>query len=79
MKPKVLFYDINIVYLVTSRKVQLLQAAGRVRSMMTFKEVRVKLFGGWLRMWKDLEGDKIHVVLLIFLYCLQGIPIGKFC
>ena len=47
--------------------------------MMTFKEVRVKLFGGWLRMWKDLEGDKIHVVLLIFLYCLQGIPIGNFC
>ena len=63
----------------TSRKVQLLQAAGPVRSMMTFKEVTVKLFGGWLRMWKDLEGDKIHVVLLIFLYCLQGIPIGKFC
>ena len=28
------------------------------------------------QMWKDLEGDKIHVLILFFLYCLQGIPLG---
>ena len=27
-------------------------------------------------MWKDLEGDKLHVVVLLFLYILQGIPMG---
>jgi len=27
-------------------------------------------------MWKDLEGDRLHVVILFFLYCLQGIPLG---
>merc|ERR1712165_368620 len=27
-------------------------------------------------MWKDLEGDKIHVLVLFFLYILQGIPLG---
>ena len=27
-------------------------------------------------MWNDLQGDKIHVCILLFLYCLQGIPIG---
>ena len=28
------------------------------------------------QMWKDLEGDKLHVLILFFLYCLQGIPLG---
>ena len=27
-------------------------------------------------MLKDLEGDKEHVCILLFLYCLQGIPLG---
>ena len=27
-------------------------------------------------MWKQLSGDKLHVLVLFFLYCLQGIPIG---
>ena len=27
-------------------------------------------------MLKDLEGDKLHVCILLFLYCLQGIPLG---
>ena len=27
-------------------------------------------------MWKALDGDKLHVVILFFLYCLQGIPLG---
>ena len=27
-------------------------------------------------MLRDLEGDKLHVVILFFLYCLQGIPLG---
>ena len=27
-------------------------------------------------LWKDLEGDKVHVCILFFLYCLQGIPVG---
>ena len=27
-------------------------------------------------MWKQLSGDKLHVVVLFFLYCLQGIPLG---
>jgi len=26
--------------------------------------------------WKDLEGDKMHVLVLFFLYILQGIPLG---
>ena len=35
-----------------------------------------KMFAGWLKMWKDLQGDRLHVVILFFLYCLQGIPLG---
>ena len=31
---------------------------------------------GCSQMWKDLEGDKIHVLVLFFLYILQGIPLG---
>ena len=27
-------------------------------------------------MLRDLEGDKLHVLILFFLYCLQGIPLG---
>ena len=27
-------------------------------------------------MLQNLEGDKLHVVILLFLYCLQGIPLG---
>ena len=27
-------------------------------------------------MWKDLDGDKLHVLVLFFLYILQGIPLG---
>ena len=27
-------------------------------------------------MLKDLDGDKLHVVVLFFLYLLQGIPLG---
>ena len=27
-------------------------------------------------MLKDLDGDKLHVLILFFLYCLQGIPLG---
>ena len=27
-------------------------------------------------MLKNLEGDKLHVCILLFLYCLQGIPLG---
>jgi len=27
-------------------------------------------------LWKDLEGDKFHVLVLFFLYVLQGIPLG---
>jgi len=27
-------------------------------------------------MLRDLEGDKLHVLILLFLYCLQGIPLG---
>jgi len=26
--------------------------------------------------WKDLEGDRMHVLVLFFLYILQGIPLG---
>ena len=25
---------------------------------------------------RDLQGDKLHVLILFFLYCLQGIPLG---
>ena len=35
-----------------------------------------KMFAGWIKMWRDLDGDKLHVVILFFLYCLQGIPLG---
>ena len=28
------------------------------------------------QMLQDLEGDKLHVCILLFLYCLQGIPLG---
>ena len=28
------------------------------------------------KMLKNLEGDKLHVCILLFLYCLQGIPFG---
>ena len=34
------------------------------------------IFSGWRKVWENLEGDKIHVLLLSFLYFLQGIPIG---
>ena len=27
-------------------------------------------------MLKNLDGDKLHVCILLFLYCLQGIPLG---
>ena len=27
-------------------------------------------------MWKDVDGDKLHVCVLFFLYILQGIPLG---
>ena len=27
-------------------------------------------------MLKDLDGDKVHVLILFFIYCLQGIPLG---
>ena len=26
--------------------------------------------------WKDLEGDRLNVLLLFFFYTLQGLPIG---
>ena len=28
------------------------------------------------KLWKELKGDKIHILLLFFLYILQGVPIG---
>ena len=31
---------------------------------------------GWRQIWRNLDGDKLHVLLLFFLYFLQGIPIG---
>ena len=31
---------------------------------------------GWRQLWTNLGGDKLHVLLLFFLYFLQGIPIG---
>ena len=34
------------------------------------------IFSGWRKLWENLAGDKIHVLLLSFLYFLQGIPIG---
>ena len=27
-------------------------------------------------MWKEIEGDKLHILVLFFLYILQGIPLG---
>ena len=36
----------------------------------------ISFFSGWKKMIKDLEGDKGHVLILFFLYCLQGIPLG---
>ena len=27
-------------------------------------------------LWRRLEGDKLHVCILLFLYTLQGIPYG---
>ena len=27
-------------------------------------------------MWKETEGDKLHILVLFFLYILQGIPLG---
>ena len=36
----------------------------------------ISFFSGWKKMIKDLEGDKVHVLILFFLYCLQGIPLG---
>ena len=28
------------------------------------------------KLWKNLKGDKVNIVLLFFLYILQGVPIG---
>ena len=35
-----------------------------------------RLISNWTKMWADLEGDRIHVVIITLLYCLQGIPLG---
>ena len=34
------------------------------------------ILSGWRQIWTNLDGDKLHVLLLFFLYFLQGIPIG---
>ena len=36
----------------------------------------VKLLSAWSRMWSNLEGDRLHLVLLVLLYVLQGVPMG---
>ena len=38
--------------------------------------MKTNTFSGWRKIWKNLEGDKVHVLILFFLYFLQGIPIG---
>ena len=68
---KMLFDDIDIVY--HDHQVT------PVSNMRTCSKVRrgcSKICRGWRTMWKNLEGDRAHVVILIFLYCLQGIPLG---
>ena len=40
------------------------------------KQTMWKKLASKSQMWKDLEGDKLHVLILFFLYCLQGIPLG---
>ena len=53
----------NVNEVVTTKKVSLWQTLG--------EKIVAKS-----EMLKDLEGDKLHVCILLFLYCLQGIPLG---
>ena len=53
----------NVNEVVTSKKVSLWQTLG--------EKIVAKS-----EMLKNLEGDKLHVCILLFLYCLQGIPLG---
>ena len=38
--------------------------------------MKTNTFSGWRNIWENLEGDRVHVLILFFLYFLQGIPIG---
>ena len=40
------------------------------------KDSEEKKTGGLRQMLIDLDGDKLHVLVLFFLYILQGIPLG---
>ena len=40
------------------------------------EKMKTNILSGWRKIWKNLEGDKVHVLVLFFLYFLQGIPIG---
>ena len=45
------------------------------------EELMTKQSPGWRRLarsdlWNPPKGDKLHILVLFFLYCLQGIPIG---
>ena len=53
----------NVNEVVTTKKVSLWQTLG--------EKIVAKS-----EMLQDLEGDKLHVCILLFLYCLQGIPLG---
>ena len=65
---KILF-DTNIVYHD--------HPVAPVTIMVTSGEVSwCRFCVGWQKMWRNLEGDRTHVVILVFLYCLQGIPLG---
>ena len=39
-------------------------------------EMTTNICSGWRKIWKNLEGDRVHVLILFSLYFLQGIPIG---
>ena len=38
--------------------------------------MKTSTFSGWRKICENLEGDRVHVLILFFLYFLQGIPIG---
>ena len=67
---KVLFDDIDIVYHDQVTPVSIMKTCSKVGRGCS------KFCRGWRTMWNNLEGDRVHVVILILLYCLQGIPLG---
>ena len=41
-------------------------------STETVQYIMTRYFSGLVKQWADLDGDRLHILLLLFLYVLQG-------